>query len=174
MKAKNIDLQAAADFVGIHFEELLSRYLSARTRVQSFGEPVDTAVSDYIEAIGHWVRGNLECVLHVSLHPMATTQSRSSQLEFPNRAVLWSRRRRGEENSTRNCTTASWRRASSIIEHQRPVEFMHACGLVADVRNFIRLYRAVDPSLHLTYAHTRIPYSPPHRDTLRYRITLLS
>jgi hypothetical protein len=60
MTAKNIDLQAASDYVGVYFKELIDRYLVARAKLQSWGPIVDRDVARYVEATAHWARGNLE------------------------------------------------------------------------------------------------------------------
>ena len=64
MCAKNIDLQDAADLVGKQFEVLMNRWVKAKDRVSSLGEEFDADVQKYIEATGHWVKGNLEYVIH--------------------------------------------------------------------------------------------------------------
>ncbi|KIK62503.1 hypothetical protein GYMLUDRAFT_164402 [Collybiopsis luxurians FD-317 M1] len=60
MKEYSIDLQAAADYVGVYFEQLMKCFLDARTRIPSFGLEVDAGVVRYLDAMAHWVRGNLD------------------------------------------------------------------------------------------------------------------
>jgi len=60
MKAKGVDLQTACDYVGEHFNMLMKRWLEAKERLPSWGEEVDRDVQRYIEATGHWIRGNLD------------------------------------------------------------------------------------------------------------------
>ncbi|KAI0635720.1 terpenoid synthase [Trametes polyzona] len=61
MRAKNIGLQDAADFVGEHFAVLMSRFVAAKKALPSFGAPgLDDAVAKYVAALEHWVVGNLE------------------------------------------------------------------------------------------------------------------
>ncbi|TFK69425.1 terpenoid synthase [Pluteus cervinus] len=60
MKAYNVDLQAASNFVGIHFKDLMDRFLTSQANLRSFGPQTDAAIAAYIESIGYWVRGNLD------------------------------------------------------------------------------------------------------------------
>ena len=62
MKERNITLQQAADHVGVHFEELMGRYISAQSRLPSWGSTVDSEVARYIQGLGCWIKGNLEFV----------------------------------------------------------------------------------------------------------------
>jgi hypothetical protein len=63
MENKNIDIQDASDEVGEYFQKLMAHWTDARTRLPSWGRSIDRDVARYIEATGHWVRGNLEYVL---------------------------------------------------------------------------------------------------------------
>jgi hypothetical protein len=60
MKAYNFDLQRACDYIGLHFKKLMNQFDSAKARLPSFGPKVDTQVVQYVEAMEHWIRGNLE------------------------------------------------------------------------------------------------------------------
>ncbi|TBU32549.1 terpenoid synthase [Dichomitus squalens] len=61
MQERNIDLQAASDLIGQHFETLMNRFVESKARVPSFGSAaLDDAVFKYISAMEHWVIGNLE------------------------------------------------------------------------------------------------------------------
>lgn len=60
MKNKNMDLQAAADYVGIHCQDLMECLISARHRLPSWGASVDAEVTRYVQSLGCWVKGNLE------------------------------------------------------------------------------------------------------------------
>lgn len=60
MKDRNIELQAASDYIGTYFKVLMDRYLDARKRIPSWGPDVDPGVARYMDATAHWVRGNLE------------------------------------------------------------------------------------------------------------------
>ncbi|KAF5392278.1 hypothetical protein D9757_001488 [Collybiopsis confluens] len=60
MKAYDMELQAAADYIGVYFKELMDRFLDARGRIPSFGTEIDAGVAQYLDALAHWVRGNLE------------------------------------------------------------------------------------------------------------------
>ena len=57
---KNIDIQAASDYVGIYFGQLMDRFVAEKVRLPSFGSALDTAVARYVDAMGQWVIGNLE------------------------------------------------------------------------------------------------------------------
>ncbi|KAI9060972.1 terpenoid synthase [Trametes sanguinea] len=60
MQDKGIDLQAASNLVGAHFAQLMNRFVETKQRLPSFGAAVDDPVLKYIEAMEHWVIGNLE------------------------------------------------------------------------------------------------------------------
>ncbi|KAI0649319.1 terpenoid synthase [Trametes meyenii] len=60
MQEKAIGLQAASDFVGVHFADLMSRFVEVKKQLPSFGAGLDDAVAKYVEAMQHWVIGNLE------------------------------------------------------------------------------------------------------------------
>ena len=57
---KNIDIQAASDYVGIYFGQLMDRFVADKVRLPHFGSALDTAVARYVDAMGQWVIGNLE------------------------------------------------------------------------------------------------------------------
>jgi len=57
---KKIDIQAASDYVGIHFGQLMDRFMVDKACLQSFGSALDAEVARYIDAMGQWVIGNLE------------------------------------------------------------------------------------------------------------------
>ncbi|KAH9856521.1 terpenoid synthase [Lenzites betulinus] len=60
MREKNIGLQDAADLVGDHFAMLMNRFVETKKQLPSFGAELDDAVAQYVDALGHWVIGNLE------------------------------------------------------------------------------------------------------------------
>lgn len=61
MQEKNIELQAASDLIGQHFEALMNRFVETKAQLPSFGSAaVVDAVSRYVVAMEHWVIGNLE------------------------------------------------------------------------------------------------------------------
>ncbi|KAF9263792.1 terpenoid synthase [Marasmius fiardii PR-910] len=61
MKHKNMKLQSACDYVGLHCDKLVRRYLSARDRLPSWGSSkLDRDVARFAEACGHWMKGNLD------------------------------------------------------------------------------------------------------------------
>ena len=57
---KNIDIQAAADEVGVYFGQLMDRFMVDKARLPSFGSALDASVARYVDALGDWVVGNLE------------------------------------------------------------------------------------------------------------------
>ncbi|KII89787.1 hypothetical protein PLICRDRAFT_108725 [Plicaturopsis crispa FD-325 SS-3] len=60
MKNKGFDLQAAADYVGVYFAELMTTFVEGKKGLRSWGLSVDADVAQIIEAQGQWVVGNLE------------------------------------------------------------------------------------------------------------------
>ncbi|KAI0671543.1 terpenoid synthase [Trametes maxima] len=60
MQEKAIGLQASSDLVGVHFADLMSRFVEAKKQLPSFSIGLDDAVAKYVEAMQHWVIGNLE------------------------------------------------------------------------------------------------------------------
>src|SRR5438132_1256945 len=63
MENKNIDIQDASDEVGEYFQKLMAHWIDAKERLPCWGRSINRDVARYIEATGHWVRGNLESVL---------------------------------------------------------------------------------------------------------------
>ncbi|KAI9466992.1 terpenoid synthase [Lactarius psammicola] len=59
MKTQNMDIQAACNFVGRHYKQLMDDFLSAKGSLRSFGSEVDVDVRRYIEACQYWPVGNL-------------------------------------------------------------------------------------------------------------------
>ena len=59
MRTQNMDIQAACDFVGRHYKQLMDDFQSAKASLRSFGPEVDVDVKRYIEACQHWPVGNL-------------------------------------------------------------------------------------------------------------------
>ncbi|OCH95452.1 terpenoid synthase [Obba rivulosa] len=60
MHQKDIDVQAAADIVGIKFKALMDHFLELKAALPKWSPAVDAAVSNYVMAMEHWVIGNLE------------------------------------------------------------------------------------------------------------------
>lgn len=60
MQEKNIDIQAASDYVGVYFAELMTRFVTDKKRLPSWGASVDANVALYVSAMEHWVSGNLQ------------------------------------------------------------------------------------------------------------------
>jgi hypothetical protein len=59
MKEKQIDLQTAANEVGKHFRNFMERFMADKARLPSWGPAVDADVARYVDALSHWVYGNL-------------------------------------------------------------------------------------------------------------------
>ncbi|KAJ8520197.1 hypothetical protein ONZ45_g2998 [Pleurotus djamor] len=59
-KSKGYNLQEAVDYVGIYFQQLMDRFLEAKDRIPSFGPDVDSGIASYVQAAGHWAKGNLD------------------------------------------------------------------------------------------------------------------
>jgi len=60
MENQQMDLQAAADFVGAHCEELMTRFVTTQNRLPSWGSAVDSQIAQFIAGLGYWMKGNLE------------------------------------------------------------------------------------------------------------------
>ena len=61
MRDHDIDLQAASDRVGAHFAALMGTFERAKASLRSFGDAaLDAAVARYVEAMEHWIIGNLD------------------------------------------------------------------------------------------------------------------
>ena len=59
MEGKGFNLQGAADHAGVLFGDLMSRFIAERKKLPSWGTDLDRDVNRYVDAIGHWVVGNL-------------------------------------------------------------------------------------------------------------------
>ncbi|KAI0649321.1 terpenoid synthase [Trametes meyenii] len=59
MKDKNLDLQGAADYVGVHFKGLIDTFHAAKSTLPSWGPKIDDEVAQYAMAMQTWVIGNL-------------------------------------------------------------------------------------------------------------------
>ena len=59
MRHKNLDLQGAADYVGVHFKGLIDTFHEAKRSLPSWGPKVDHEVSRYTMSMETWVIGNL-------------------------------------------------------------------------------------------------------------------
>ena len=59
MKAKHFNLQEASDYAGVFFGNLVDRFIAERKKLPSWGPDLDRDVSRYVDAIGHWVVGNI-------------------------------------------------------------------------------------------------------------------
>jgi hypothetical protein len=59
MEARGFNLQEAADHAGVLFGDLMSRFVAERKKLPSWGPDLDRDINRYVDAIGHWVVGNL-------------------------------------------------------------------------------------------------------------------
>lgn len=63
MAARDIDMQAASDYVGEYYAELMEEYMTAKAELasKSFGSrDLDEDVWKYVNAMENWPIGNLE------------------------------------------------------------------------------------------------------------------
>jgi hypothetical protein len=60
MKERGLDLQDAVDCAGKLFGEVMEGFATDKARLPSWGTIIDANVAAYVEAMGHWVIGNLE------------------------------------------------------------------------------------------------------------------
>ncbi|KAI0346575.1 terpenoid synthase [Trametopsis cervina] len=59
-REKDINLQEASDYVGVHFKELYDIFEASKKDLPSFGGEMDAVVAKYVMAMECWVAGNLE------------------------------------------------------------------------------------------------------------------
>ncbi len=59
MRHKGLDLQGAADYVGVYFKGLIDTFLEAKRTLPSWGAKIDQEVALYAMAMENWVIGNL-------------------------------------------------------------------------------------------------------------------
>ena len=59
MKTRGMDIQAAADYSGQVYKELMDSFVAAKAELPSFGSDVDADVLRYIEASQQWPIGNI-------------------------------------------------------------------------------------------------------------------
>ena len=59
MEANGFNLQQAVDRAGRIWGDLMNRFVEERKRLPSWGPELDRDVNRYVDAIGHWVVGNL-------------------------------------------------------------------------------------------------------------------
>ncbi|KAF9490782.1 terpenoid synthase [Pleurotus eryngii] len=60
MKSKAMGIQEAVDHVGVHFQQIMDIYMESKSRLPSWGPEVDANIARYVEALGHWAKGNLD------------------------------------------------------------------------------------------------------------------
>ncbi|KAF9002081.1 isoprenoid synthase domain-containing protein [Cyathus striatus] len=58
MNEKNLDIQAAFDWLGNYINQLAVRFCADLLRLPKWGEDVDAQLQTYIDQLGQWVRGN--------------------------------------------------------------------------------------------------------------------
>jgi hypothetical protein len=82
MKAKNLSLQGASDYVGHHYKHLMDDYLENKNRLPSFGDDkLDEDVWRYIEAMENWPIGNLVSA-HITTGTAFTLLTMEQELEL--------------------------------------------------------------------------------------------
>ncbi|KAK7690615.1 hypothetical protein QCA50_005714 [Cerrena zonata] len=59
MKAQNVDLQGASDYVGDYFKVLIDRFFENKSQLPSFGPEMDPTVAQFVMAMESWIIGNL-------------------------------------------------------------------------------------------------------------------
>jgi hypothetical protein len=59
MQDRGVSLQVAADLVGEHFKDLMDSFVAIKKTLPSWGSSIDAAVLSYVQAMEHWVIGNL-------------------------------------------------------------------------------------------------------------------
>ena len=59
MQARGFNLQEASDYAGTLFGDLVNRFIAERAKLPSWGPDLDRDINRYVDAIGHWVVGNL-------------------------------------------------------------------------------------------------------------------
>ena len=59
MRHRQLDLQGAADAVGVHFKGLIDTYLATKAALPTWGAKTDDEVARYAMAMENWVIGNL-------------------------------------------------------------------------------------------------------------------
>ena len=60
MENRQMDLQTATDYAGVHCETLMTRFVETQARLPSWGTVVDSQVARFIVGLGYWMKGNLE------------------------------------------------------------------------------------------------------------------
>ena len=60
MNDNDIDVQTACDFVGEHFQTLMAKFVAVKQTLPSWGLSIDSGVAAYVQAMEHWVIGNLD------------------------------------------------------------------------------------------------------------------
>ncbi|KAL1697045.1 isoprenoid synthase domain-containing protein [Schizophyllum commune] len=60
MQERNLDIQSVADYLGDLTKELMAQYTRGRANLPSWGPEIDAAVARYADAVGFWIRGNID------------------------------------------------------------------------------------------------------------------
>lgn len=77
-----MELQQAFDWVGKLFDSLASRFLADLNRVPSWGQPVDSEVAVYTDAMGNWIRANYHWCFEVRIWFPSYITKREGRLTF--------------------------------------------------------------------------------------------
>jgi hypothetical protein len=59
MHEHSVDIQGAVDYSGVKFREMFDRFMAAKAHLPSWGEPLDSDIAAFVEALGIWVVGYL-------------------------------------------------------------------------------------------------------------------
>lgn len=59
LKEKNINLQDAADAVGVRYKELVDGFIADEMSLPSWGPDMDRLVAGYVKGMKDWVIGNM-------------------------------------------------------------------------------------------------------------------
>ncbi|KZT29709.1 terpenoid synthase [Neolentinus lepideus HHB14362 ss-1] len=60
MNEKNMTLQEASDYIGVHFKTLVDTFMGNKQKLRSWGAAVDRDVAEYIKGMEKWIVGNVE------------------------------------------------------------------------------------------------------------------
>lgn len=60
MKEKNCSLQEAADYIGLHFQQLVDTFVTNKRKLRSRGPSDDADIAKHIMGMENWMIGNLE------------------------------------------------------------------------------------------------------------------
>lgn len=59
MHEHSVDIQGAVDYSGVKFREIFDRFMAGKAHLPSWGEPLDSDIAAFVDALGIWVVGYL-------------------------------------------------------------------------------------------------------------------